>query len=211
MAQKVQVLFIDDIDGSEADGTVRFSLDGTDYEIDLNAKHTSALREALARYVDAARRVTRAAAPRVRNRSRIVGGGRQGLSTPSGVSTEEVRAWAKSQGIDVKERGRIPSAIVAEFAANRNGSRASSAPVAFIPPAPLKEAVAEEPGPAKPKGGHEALAQLIEAEGVNGESSAAAPAKRGTTTRKPKPATTPAADAAEPPPAKRRSRAKTTA
>ena len=56
MAQKIQVLFIDDLDGGEAEGTVRFGLDGTDYEIDLSAKNAAALRKALARYVDSARR-----------------------------------------------------------------------------------------------------------------------------------------------------------
>ena len=47
MAQKVQTLLVDDIDGSAADGTVRFGLDGTDYEIDLNSDHAQALRDAL--------------------------------------------------------------------------------------------------------------------------------------------------------------------
>ena len=61
MAQKIQTLFIDDIDGSAAEGTVRFGLDGTEYEIDLNAKHAQDLRDALARYVGAARRVGGAA------------------------------------------------------------------------------------------------------------------------------------------------------
>ena len=56
MAQKIQTLFIDDLDGSAAEGTVRFGLDGTEYEIDLNARHTQELRDALARYVGAARR-----------------------------------------------------------------------------------------------------------------------------------------------------------
>ena len=51
MAQKIQTLFIDDLDGSEAEGTVRFGLDGTEYEIDLNGEHAQALRDALARYV----------------------------------------------------------------------------------------------------------------------------------------------------------------
>ena len=46
MAQKIQTLFIDDLDGSEAEGTVRFGLDGTEYEIDLNAGHAQALRDA---------------------------------------------------------------------------------------------------------------------------------------------------------------------
>jgi hypothetical protein len=50
MAQKVQTLFVDDLDGSEAEGTVRFGLDGTEYEIDLNAKHARQLRDTLPRY-----------------------------------------------------------------------------------------------------------------------------------------------------------------
>ena len=55
MAQKVQTLFIDDLDGSKAEGTVSFGLDGTNYEIDLNARHAQALRDSLERYVRAAR------------------------------------------------------------------------------------------------------------------------------------------------------------
>ena len=53
----VQTLFIDDLDGSAAEGTVRFGLDGTEYEIDLNAMHAQELRDALARYVGAGRRL----------------------------------------------------------------------------------------------------------------------------------------------------------
>jgi hypothetical protein len=56
VAQKIQTLFIDDLDGSAAEGTVRFGLDGAEYEIDLNAGHAQALRDALSRYVRAARR-----------------------------------------------------------------------------------------------------------------------------------------------------------
>ena len=56
MAQKIQTLCIDDLDGSPADGTVRSGLAGTGYEIDLNKEHAQALRSALARYVAAARR-----------------------------------------------------------------------------------------------------------------------------------------------------------
>jgi hypothetical protein len=61
VAQNIQTLFIDDLDGSAAEGTVRFGLDGTGYEIDLNAGHARELRDALARYVDAARRVSSSA------------------------------------------------------------------------------------------------------------------------------------------------------
>src|SRR6516225_1053220 len=56
VAQKIQTVFIDDLDGSEAEGTVRFGLDGAKYEIDLNAEHARSLRDALSRYVEAARR-----------------------------------------------------------------------------------------------------------------------------------------------------------
>jgi Lsr2 len=58
MAQKVQTLFIDDLDGSEAEGTVRFGLDGADYEIDLNREHADALRDVLIKkYIPHARKV----------------------------------------------------------------------------------------------------------------------------------------------------------
>ena len=61
MAQKIQTLFIDDLDGSAAEGTIRFGLDGTEYEIDLNDEHARELREALARHVGAGRRAGGAA------------------------------------------------------------------------------------------------------------------------------------------------------
>ena len=100
MAQKIQTLFIDDLDGSEAEGTVRFGLDGTEYEIDLNAEHAQALRDALARYVGAARR----AGGGTRRPAR---GGRRAQA--DGVHSTEVREWAKAQGIEVKDRGRVPA------------------------------------------------------------------------------------------------------
>ena len=108
MAQKIQTLLIDDLDSSQADGTVRFGLDGTDYEIDLNAEHTQQLRDALARYVGAARRTSGS----TRRPSRT---GR----TPqaNGLNTTEVREWAKAQGIDVKDRGRIPAELIVKFKA----------------------------------------------------------------------------------------------
>jgi hypothetical protein len=85
--QKIQTLFIDDLDGSEAECTVRFRLDGTEYEIDLNAKHTQDLRDALARYIAAGRRVGGAA----RRPSR---GARRGSA--NGLNMTEVREWAKA-------------------------------------------------------------------------------------------------------------------
>jgi hypothetical protein len=108
MAQKVQTIFIDDLDGSQADGTVRFGLDGTDYEIDLNAEHAQQLRDALARYVGAARRISGSA----RRPSRT---GRRPQA--NGLNTTEVREWAKAQGIDVKDRGRVPAELIVKFKA----------------------------------------------------------------------------------------------
>lgn len=107
MAQKIQTLFIDDIDGGEAEGTVRFALDGTNYEIDLNAKHTEDLRNSLANYVAHARKIggtTRRATVRGDRRS-------------SSIDTVAVRAWAREQGIDIKERGRVPANIIEQYRA----------------------------------------------------------------------------------------------
>jgi hypothetical protein len=107
MAQKVQTLFIDDLDGSKAEGTVQFGLDGTSYEIDLSKKHAEALRKSLARYVGASRRI-----PASRRPSRT-----RRPANSTGVNSTEVREWARSHGIDVKERGRIPAELVVKFKA----------------------------------------------------------------------------------------------
>jgi hypothetical protein len=108
VAQKIQILFIDDLDGSEAESTIRFGLDGTKYEIDLNAGHAQALRDARARYVHAARRAGAGA-------RRPARGGRR--ASAGDVDSTEVREWAKAQGIDVKDRGRVPAELVVKFKA----------------------------------------------------------------------------------------------
>lgn len=111
MAQKIQVLFEDDLDGSDAEGTVRFGLDGSDYEIDLNAGHANDLRKVYAPYIAKARKVTLSGRPTRRAR---------GSSAPSGINTTEVREWAKAQGIEVKDRGRVPAELVAKFKAEKS-------------------------------------------------------------------------------------------
>jgi hypothetical protein len=110
MAQKVQTLLIDDLDGGEAESTVRFGLDGAEYEIDLSAKHTEALRKALEPYTRAARRAAGSAARRPRR------SGRRTISS-GGPDSTYVREWAKSQGIEVKDRGRVPAELVVKFKA----------------------------------------------------------------------------------------------
>ena len=111
VAQKIQTLFIDDIDGGAAEGTVRFALDGTEYEIDLNAKHTEELRSALGRYVSHARKVGGSA----RRAGRAAGRASRGAG--SVLNTTEIRNWAREQGYDIKDRGRVPADLVAKYQA----------------------------------------------------------------------------------------------
>lgn len=106
MAQKVETIFIDDLDGSDAQGTVRFGLDGSEYEIDLNAAHASELRNSLERYIGAGRKLN----------GTVRRSGRRRAPT-SGPNPSEVREWAKSQGIEVKDRGRVPAELVVKFKA----------------------------------------------------------------------------------------------
>jgi hypothetical protein len=105
MAQKVQVLLVDDLDGSEATETVTFGLDGVPYEIDLSSGNASRLRNELAMYVEHARK---ASALSRRRRART-GPGRE--------RSAQIREWAKARGFKVNERGRIPANIVAEYEA----------------------------------------------------------------------------------------------
>lgn len=100
MAQKVNIVLVDDIDGSDAEETINFGLDGKSYEIDLNAKNAKKLRDALAPYVAHARRN----ASRSRRRT-----------AADRSSASEIRAWARENGYDVSERGRVPADIKAAY------------------------------------------------------------------------------------------------
>ncbi|TKV28905.1 Lsr2 family protein [Arthrobacter sp. NamB2] len=106
MAQTVKIILIDDLDGEEADETVRFGLDGVQYEIDLSEAHASELREALAPYVGAARRSSQ---PK-----------QQRSSQPAPSRNQEaaqIREWAKENGYNVSSRGRVNSEIVEAYRA----------------------------------------------------------------------------------------------
>jgi hypothetical protein len=105
MAQKVVVSLVDDLDGGKADETVEFSLDGKNYEIDLSDDHAAALRDALASYVAAARRPS--GARRGRARTAAVG-----ASTGEREKNQAIRDWARTQGLKVSDRGRIPSDVI---------------------------------------------------------------------------------------------------
>ena len=106
MAQKVNIVLVDDIDGSDATETISFGLDGTSYEIDLNDKNAAKLRDALAGYVGHARKVG-AASRR----------GRKSLPPPRPVapSAREIRDWARSNGYDVPDRGRVSADVRAAY------------------------------------------------------------------------------------------------
>jgi hypothetical protein len=109
MTQKISVLFVDDIDGSDAGETISFGLDGTHYEIDLNSEHAQELRGQLERYVKAARKVTRSAGRSARGRR----------TTANDAKNKEVRSWARERGLEVNERGRIPADIMAQHEAEK--------------------------------------------------------------------------------------------
>jgi Lsr2 len=102
MAQRTQVLYVDDIDGSEAAGTVRFGLGGHDYEIDLSQQHADELRAAISPFLEVARKV-----PSARRPVRAARAARHDQS--------DVRAWARSEGLKISDRGRIPADVLAKY------------------------------------------------------------------------------------------------
>lgn len=102
MAQKVQVILIDDLDGGPAEETVTFGLDGNTYEIDLNAENVAKLRDAIAPWVGHGRRLPRTGTKARRGRS---------SAANSGTSANTIRQWARENGYTVNERGRIAADI----------------------------------------------------------------------------------------------------
>lgn len=110
MARKARVLLIDDLDGGEAGQTVSFNLDGRAYEIDLSDANAARLREALAPFITAARRV-----PPRRPRPPADGDAAVGRDRSAAI-----RAWAKAQGRQVSDRGRIAQAIIDAYHAARH-------------------------------------------------------------------------------------------
>lgn len=109
MAQKVLVSLVDDLDGSEAEETVTFGLDGVSYEIDLSADNAEELRDALAQYVEHARR-SGGTRKRGAGRGNAKAGGRS--AAVDREQNQAIRAWARKNGYEVSDRGRIPSEVV---------------------------------------------------------------------------------------------------
>ena len=155
MASWTTVTLVDDLDGSQAEQSVSFGLEGIDYEIDLSGANAQALRELLARYTAAARRTggrrassRPSAAPRPANRN--AGPGR------SRTANAEIRAWAAQHGMVLAERGRIPGRVIEAFEAGdptqlpSTGSAASTAG-----PAPATNGATEPDQPSTVRSGGE--------------------------------------------------------
>ena len=106
MATKVWTTLQDDIDGSNATQTIRFALDGIEYEIDVSDRNANQLRNSLGDFIAHSRKV----------------GGRRArkAASSSQVDTRAVRKWAKANGIEVSSRGRIPAEVVERYKAAGN-------------------------------------------------------------------------------------------
>ena len=107
MARKVIEELVDDIDGQEASETVKFSYRGTDYEVDLSERNAAKMDKALARYVGVARKVKTTRS--TRTVARFTGG----------PNPRDIRDWAKSEGIEVSDRGRVPADVARQYQAAR--------------------------------------------------------------------------------------------
>ena len=116
MAQQVNVKLVDDLDGSDAAGTVSFALDGRAYEIDLSEDNAARLRESLASFVAAGRKSGGSAAAGRRAPKMTASSGRR----PQPLDREQtaaIRAWARQNGHQVSDRGRISKTVVDAFQA----------------------------------------------------------------------------------------------
>jgi hypothetical protein len=110
MAKRTVHMLIDDLDGGEADETVRFAIDGVEYEIDLSTKNATKLRDALSTYIEAGSRVGRIAGP-----TRTAASRRRRPAQVDRDQNRAIRDWAHGKGIEVSDRGRIKQEIVDRY------------------------------------------------------------------------------------------------
>ncbi|MPY83968.1 MAG: Lsr2 family protein [Actinophytocola sp.] len=111
MAENVAVTTLDDIDGSEAIERVRFALDGVSYQIDLSEQNARELRTVLGKYTRKARRVRGSGQQRSANGA---------VSRPPDREVnQQIREWARQQGWDVSDRGRLPSSVIDAYHESR--------------------------------------------------------------------------------------------
>lgn len=108
MAQRVHIILEDDIDGGSADETVKFGLDGANYEIDLSTTNAAALRDALGPFVGSARRSSG-------NKGSRKGALRGRAGNGDGGNASQMRDWAREHGYTVSDRGRVSADIKAAY------------------------------------------------------------------------------------------------
>jgi hypothetical protein len=113
MAQQTTVRFIDDLDGSDASGTFDFSLDGRAYQIDLSDENAAKLRDALAPYVGAARKAGGRGRGRVGRQTAVA----DKPARSNRDQTSAIREWARANGHQISERGRIPRSVLEAYQA----------------------------------------------------------------------------------------------
>ena len=105
MAQRVQVILVDDVDGGEATETVTFALDGVSYEIDLSEKNAARLRDSFGEWVGNARRAG----------GRKVGGRRAATGGSRRDDLNDMRRWGRENGFKVSDRGRVSGELQAAY------------------------------------------------------------------------------------------------
>jgi hypothetical protein len=110
VAQHFQVRYTDDIDGTdlgETSNTITFAFEGKEYSIDLSDENAEAFRAEVAPYIEAGHRVTGSKTKTARKSA--------GKTSPG--DTKAIRDWARTNGYDVSDRGRIPSDVMEAYAA----------------------------------------------------------------------------------------------
>ena len=131
MAQQVNVSYVDDLDGSEAQGTLSFGLDGKTYEIDLSRENAAKLRHIYARYIDGGRRVGGSARATQTARSATAAADREHNQT--------IREWALARGMKVSNRGRLPADVVDAYKNKDSKPAVVESPSAGKAEAPVKK------------------------------------------------------------------------
>ena len=117
MAQQVNVKFVDDLDGSDAAGTVSFAIDGRAYEIDLSEDNAARLRDSLASFVAAGRKSGGSGAAGGRRAQKMTASSGRRPQPLDREQTAAIRAWARQNGHQVSDRGRISKTVVDAFQA----------------------------------------------------------------------------------------------
>ena len=113
MAQQTTVRFIDDLDGSDAAGTFDFAIDGRQYQIDLSDENAAKLRDALAPFVGAARKAGGRARGRAVRQTAVA----DKPARSNREQTAAIRDWARANGHQVNDRGRISKSVMDAYQA----------------------------------------------------------------------------------------------